>query len=251
MLKQWQFHFPRWVPFTFYFIYSFTYFFIFASFLWLGLRVLCWVKVARVAPPTCPSEQGLSAVPVEPCGSWGSVTNSLSYVEGCASHTHFGESFYHKSAVFNMFYLIAHKLIIKILWHTKKYICCWSEKAMDIVLIHSHRTATAVSAVVTGLSNNPRERGGRPRPNSPALHVLQVLTVRQLKAAVVSDCRTLSNAFPASAEGTAGCPPISHFVGRVLGCPCLPGICPTWTLFCFCHIWGSLRVLHHRRFKVP
>ena len=42
-----------------------------------------------------------------------------------------------------------HKLITKILWHTKKYIFCQSDKKIGIILIHSHWTAVVVLATAT------------------------------------------------------------------------------------------------------
>ena len=52
---------------------------------------------------------------------------------------------------------MAHK-ITQILWHTKKYIFCQSDKRTDIILTHSHWTAIVGLAVVFSLFDNLREK---------------------------------------------------------------------------------------------
>ena len=50
----------------------------------------------------------------------------------------------------------SHKLITKILWHTKKYIFSWSDKSIGIVLIHS--PLTDMVTLIDFLLDNLREK---------------------------------------------------------------------------------------------
>ena len=53
-----------------------------------------------------------------------------------------------RALIFILFHLLAHKLITKILRHTKKYVFCQSDKKIGIILIHSHWMVIVVLAVV-------------------------------------------------------------------------------------------------------
>ena len=55
-----------------------------------------------------------------------------------------------------------HKLVSKILRHTKKIYFCWSDQKIGIILIHSHQVAIAVLAVVTFLFDSLREKRSVP-----------------------------------------------------------------------------------------
>ena len=55
-----------------------------------------------------------------------------------------------------------HKLMTRILQHTKKYIFCQSDKKIGIILINSHLMAIVVLAVVIFLFDNLREKGSVP-----------------------------------------------------------------------------------------
>ena len=51
-----------------------------------------------------------------------------------------------------------HKLITKILRHTKKVFFCQSENKIGIILIHSHQMAIVLEVVVIFLFDNLREK---------------------------------------------------------------------------------------------
>lgn len=58
---------------------------------------------------------------------------------------------YSMAVMFNLSSRSAHKLITKIMWHTKKYVtffCRFDKKKIGTVLIHSHWTAIVVLAIV-------------------------------------------------------------------------------------------------------
>lgn len=55
-----------------------------------------------------------------------------------------------------------HKLITRILWHTKIYISCWSDKKTGIMLIHSHYITIVLAVAICFLFDNMKEKRSVP-----------------------------------------------------------------------------------------
>ena len=82
---------------------------------------------------------------------------------------------------------MAHKLITKILWHTKKYIYifCQSDKKVRVILIHSHQTAIVVLMTVPFLFDNLRKKRSESLTKQSGVACFKNSAAQQLKIVVV------------------------------------------------------------------
>ena len=64
--------------------------------------------------------------------------------------------------IFNLFYLIAHQLISKILQHTQNIFFAYVANKIEIIWIHSCQMATVVVAIVIFLLDSPKEKRSVP-----------------------------------------------------------------------------------------
>ena len=81
--------------------------------------------------------------------------------------------------MFNLFHLVAHTLITRVLRHTPEYAFCRFDKKIGIILIHSTRQPLLCWLMSFFLFDNLREKRSVP-PNKYVLHILTILAAHRL-----------------------------------------------------------------------
>ena len=92
----------------------------------------------------------------------------------------------HRAAIFNLLHLMAHiNELLKSCGTPQNIFFADLTKQIGIILIHSHRTAIVVLAVVIFVFDDLREKRHCPWLNIQVLHVLKILAAHWLKIAGV------------------------------------------------------------------
>ena len=101
--------------------------------LWLGLPILCWIKVVSGHPCLVLS---LDPSTTEYDVSCGLITHGLYYVEVCSLYTHFLENFLNHKWMLNFIRSFLHHLLRRIMWFLFFSLLTWYITLIDFWILN-------------------------------------------------------------------------------------------------------------------